>query len=381
MNTPLSRHDPPREARGGPERGTLEEALCEWCGRILTGSTTDGAPTTDTTIIRSFIDRHGITQVLAGISDDGPFPLLGFLPRPATKSAIAEDMAKTHELERVLAECERQLDRPPVIIKGQALAHTLYGQPWQRPRGDVDVMIEAAAVEELSRILVQLGYTRATSVEGDLVMTQVAFNRRATGVEHTWDVHWQISNRPALADAITYQALVDNAVEVPIGRTVFLAPEPVNALLIACAHLVGHHLGEPRMIWLYDIHLLVQTLSEADKQRFLERAARQPILQAACHAALNLTGKYLPADNVTALAQALDPGPGRRWRTQEHYLRRLLDDAHAVGRGRRLQLLRQHLFPSRAYMMRRFGIQRRWQLPFWYAIRFARAVPKLFRDR
>jgi len=350
---------------------------------MLTGRRAEDAPTTDPVVIRSFADRHGISQLLAGMDNDSAPSLPGgpALSRPDTRGAIAEDMARAHELARVFGECERQLERPPVVIKGQALARTLYAHSWQRPCGDVDVMIEAAAVQELSGVLVQMGYTRTTSVEGDLVMTQVAFHRSATNVEHIWDVHWQISNRPALAGAITYQALLDNAVEVPVGGSAFLAPAHVDALLIACIHLVGHHLGEPRMIWLYDIHLLIQALSEAEEQRFLERAARPASLQSACHAALSLTGKYLPADRTTTLARALDPGPGGRWRTQEHYFQRLLDDAHAVGRGRRLQLLGQHLFPSRAYMMRRFGIRRRWQLPFWYAVRFGRAIPKLFRRR
>jgi len=348
---------------------------------MLAGCRVNGPPTADSAAIRAFTDRHGISQVLDGMRDGAGAAARAVMPRPDTKAAIAEDMARAHELARVLAECRRRLEQPPVVIKGQALAHTLYPHPWQRPRGDVDVMIDAGALQPLSRALEQMGYTRAPAVEGDLVLTQAAFHRPATGIEHVWDVHWEISNRPALADAITYRALVDSAIEVPVGRTAFLAPDRAHALLIACVHLVGHHLGEPRLIWLYDIYLLVQALCDAERERLVARVKGEAALQAACHRALSVTSYYLPGERLEGLIGTLDPGESRRWPEQERYLSRLMDDARAAGPGNRLRLAFQHLFPARRYMMRRFGIRHRWQLPFWYGIRIARALPKLFRWR
>ncbi len=146
-------------------------------------------------------------------------------------------------------------------------------------------------------------------------------------------------------------------------------------------HLIGHHAGEPRLIWLYDIHLLAGLLKDSEYRRFLDEAAAPAAVRAACHAALALTQRYIPSERTDRLCCALDPGPGERWRMNRFYLTGLFADASAVGRGRRLRFVGQHIFPSAAYMVKRFDIRHRWQLPFWYAVRIGRAIPKLFRRR
>ncbi|MDZ7841404.1 MAG: nucleotidyltransferase family protein [Gammaproteobacteria bacterium] len=360
----------------------MEEQLRVWAGRLLVAPR-DATPNTERNpgILGVFLRRHGVDLCLHHVLSEHAPAASHTLPGPDTRHEIAVEMARTHEFCRVSRALRERFNEPPLVFKGQALAHTLYPQPWLRPRGDIDILVKRAAMPPLCRAMERLGYEKALGTDGDLVMTQTAMRRRSGGVEHVWDLHWKLSNRPALSGIISCQALRQTAVEVAVGNTIFAAPSDVDSLLIACLHLVGHHAGEVRLIWLYDIHLLVAALSGAERERFLDKAMDGPRVRAACHAAFELTQRYLPAERTDDLRRELDPGTGARQRSGRTYLSRLAEDARAVDKGHRLRFVRQHVFPSADYMMKRFNIRRRWQLPFWYAVRIGRAIPKLFRRR
>lgn len=331
--------------------------------------------------VEAFLRWHGIEPCISHFLPEHHPARAGALPEFDRPHVIAVEMARTHEFVRVLTEIQDRLPDPPIVYKGQALAHNLYPHPWLRPRGDVDVLVEQSSVAGLLDTMGRLGYEKTLSTEADLVMPQASMRRRHAGVEHVWDVHWGISNRPAWSDILAYDALQGAAVNVPVDRISFRAPCPAHSLLIACLHLIGHHPGEHRMIWLYDIHLLAASLSAAERRRFMDQAMERPQARAACHAALEATQRYIPGEPTDELRLALDPGPGARWRGERSYLAGLVEDAGAVAKGNRLKFVTQHVLPSSDYMMKRFGIRHRWQLPFWYVVRIGRAVPKLFRRR
>lgn len=360
----------------------MEERLRIWAGGMLVsprGATSNAEWDPET--VNDFLQRHGIDLCLHHVLSDHRAQPPRPLAAPDTRHAIAVEMARTHEFCRVGRALRERFNEPPLVYKGQALAHTLYPQPWLRPRGDIDMLVERDAIPPLCREMERLGYEKTLDTDGDLVLTQTAMHRRAGGVEHVWDLHWELSNRPAFSGFISCRELRQTAAEVTVGDTVFAAPCNVDNLLIACLHLIGHHGGGVRLIWLYDIHLLAASLGSAERERFLEKAMDTTPVRAACHAALSLTHRYLPSGDTDALRRTLDPGGGARWRAGQSYLAGLVADGAAVGRGNRLRFMAQHIFPSSEYMIRRFGIRRRWQVPFWYGIRIARAIPKLFRRR
>jgi len=353
-------------------RNKHEEALRLWAGRVLTGAA-PAPPVEDPARLRAFRRYHGIEPLLARNQADGE----------SMKHAVAAELARRTEFVRGVRALQAG-DRPaPIIIKGQALAYSVYPDPWLRTRTDIDVLVDDGAMEPAATALADLGYRRSGAIDADLVLPQVSLSTRRHGLRHTWDIHQRVSNRPALARAAPYEQIRLNAVRIPVEDTGFFIPSRVDNLLIACLHLVGHHPGEMRLIWLYDIRLLAAALNESEQRLFLDRAAGSPPVRAACHAALAQTQHYFPGDNTDLLRRSLDAGAGAgaRWRTSQLYLARVLEDAIASGRGRRLQYLRQQLFPSAGYMMKRYRIRQRWQLPLWYALRIARALPKLLRRR
>jgi len=338
-------------------------------------------PIDDMEQLVQFMRHHGVAVLLADTAREHLPAGLLVIDRGLVKSAVAAEMARRHELVTVLAAMQSRGLAPPLLIKGQALAYTLYQQPWLRPRTDIDALFEAGALDAVLAVLTALGYERVNGIDSDLILPQTSLLRHHCGVEHIWDVHWRISNRPTFANTLTIPDIRQRAMKIGLAGAPFLAPDRLDSLLLACLHLIGHHAYEIRLIWLYDIHLLVESLSASEKSGFLDKARSHPRVRAACHAALAVTQRYLPTERTDALCRALDPGSGARWKLERTYLASLMDDARAVGPGHRLRLLAQHVFPSRQYMLRRFPIQHRWQLPFWYGLRLARALPKLMRRR
>jgi len=336
-------------------------------------------PRPDADAVKAFLDHHGagpcIHWQLSSHGRGAGLPA-GAFDRSA---AVAEDMARDHEFGRVMRTCFERMERPPIVFKGQALAHCLYPHSWLRPRGDVDVLVPGDDDAALAPLLEAAGYRRGVAIDGGLVMTQAVYRRTATGIEHSWDVHWRISNRPALADAMGYAQMAHGADTLRAADVSFPAAGTTDALLAACIHLAGHYLDDIKLIWLYDIHLLAGSLSDAERGRFLRHAASGPALHAACSAGLALAHDHLPSTSLAGLKNALgDDGAGYARRA---YAGHLLQDIRALRGADRWRLLRQHLFPSARYMRERFGVRRRAALPWWYAVRLARAIPGLFRRR
>lgn len=359
-----------------------EEVLRTWAGRLLAGIRDRRVPPVeDAELIRRFLSAHGVGPLMAADRENGSAVDWREPDEYPAKRAAAAEMARRTEFTRVVKALLAGNGSAPIIFKGQALAYNTYRHPWLRPRTDIDALVERSGFEAMVDALSVLGYERADAIDADLVLPQLSLRKRRHGVSHVWDVHWRVSNRPAFAEVLPYRDLREAAVETRVDDVAILTPDSVDSLLIACLHLVGHHAGEVRLIWLYDIHLLAASMSNSEYQRFVAKAMSPPPVRAACHAAMEVTQRYIPGERTDELRRTLDPGAGARWAMDRTYLAGLIDDASAVGKGDRLRFVTQHVFPTADYMVKRFGIRHRWQLPFWYVVRIGRAVPKLFRKR
>lgn len=360
---------------------SLDERLKLWAGGVLCGVPARSiVPSDRPGALKDFAHRHGIGPVLAQSLAEQRADLADcILSGRDRRQLIANEVIREEEFAASIKHIESVLDERAVVFKGQALGYNLYEQSWLRPRCDIDLLVEEQQVPAAMEAFNDLGYRRMAAIDGDLILQQAAFHKRSPYLEHVWDLHWALSNRPGYSGFLDAQTIRAGAVPTPVDGAAVLTPNPVHSLLIACIHLIGHHPREARLIWLYDIHLLTASMSHAQEELFLEQARRRPEIQAACHAALQLTAKYLPAPRNSGLCRELDPGTRSRGSIHRRRLGGLLDDARALSAGRRLRFIRQHAFPSPEYMTKRFHIRHRWQLPYWYAARIGRAIPKLFR--
>jgi hypothetical protein len=331
-------------------------------------------------------EREGVSAALfdAVRWDSAPAPEAAALREalaPAARRAAAREILDRMELERVLPRLLEAGHRF-LLFKGAPLAHTAYPNPAQRARCDTDILVPPGEAERLIAALAALDYRESTAVRGELVSNQRTLAREdARGNAHAFDVHWKISNRPGLSERLGFEQLWTHSREVPaLGAR---APGDAHALLLACLHLAGHHPGEERLIWLYDIHLLAQRLSAADRNRFALQC-RELDAVPRCLPVLHLAREFFPSP---ALAEtiALLPGgerapSGRGGRPARLTL--LAEDLRDLpGWTQRLRLMKELAFPDAAYMRARYGFESGALLPFYYAKRIFTGAGRWLRRR
>lgn len=294
---------------------------------------------------------HGLSAVAAACAEASLQPAARARVNEDARAYAAQFMAWRRHWHELLAGFGAL---PVLVLKGAALAHTLYPEPHWRMLGDLDLLIEPEHRARADAALRAAGYRPGLSTGGDLLFAERQYLRRlGEALSSRVDLHWALSNRPVLGSWGTWVELWTDAVEIPALEAHGLSPE--HALLQACVHRSGHHRGDDRMIWLLDIHLLWAGLSTPDQARVAATAAARGIGA--------LLGDGLEAAQRW-FGTALDPALAARLRAgarTEAGARVLSSSPSAwqdlvnLPRWRdRFRYLGQILFPPRSYMRARY---------------------------
>ncbi|MFO7641302.1 MAG: nucleotidyltransferase family protein [Candidatus Competibacteraceae bacterium] len=314
-----------------------------------------------------------------------PETLRAALTRHACQE-VAVDMARAAELREVLAALARE-GLAVLLLKGAALAHTLYPEPHLRERCDTDVLLPSREEAERAwRVLQTLGYQRPNAISGDLISHELGcYKTGPGGLTFALDVHWRLSNNALFAERFTFAELAAAAVPIPA-----LGPDArglgvVHALLLACTHRIGHlpDGSADRLIWLNDIDRLARCFTEEHWRPFTALAEERGVCGPALDG-LRAAQAWLATMAPEAVLRRLRAGADRerfdprqarsRWRFAWWIFRSLPSTAA------RLRWLGQHLFPEADYLRRKYDFQHPGWLPWFYGVRFARGIGKLLRQ-
>jgi len=348
--------------------------LADWACAVLTGAPTlPPRPAVTPAEWLRYLEFHGIsglmTARLGDRADRGSIDAetLAALRRVAARSVVRELVLKD-ELGRVLSAAH---DRGlvPLLLKGTALAYSVYPEPALRARNDVDLLIGPARRTDLGALLEAHGYVADLIAGGHWATSELGFTKVLTGdVVSRIDLHWRINNSPLFWHPdLDYDRLARDAQSLPALHPHARAPREVVLLLHACLHRAGH-LRAPirvngvaygavnRLIWLYDIHVLSARLGQAGWREFVKAAGALGIRHV-CEAALTASSTRfrtpVPGDVLAAFGQA---GPERTSRHLDASAWRLKwSEFRAVPASARWPWLREHLFPNAAYMRARFA--------------------------
>jgi hypothetical protein len=305
------------------------------------------------------------------------------------------ELAHRAEIIRVL-DALASADAAPLLLKGTALAYSHYASAALRPRADTDLLIPRDRRTEAGLVLARLGYAKGAAVDGEFVSHQSAWSRSdALGATHHLDIHWRVNNSQMLARALDYEELAARAAPLPaLGRNA-RALAPVHALLLACMHRAGHANapyyvdgfaipGGDRLIWLYDIHLLVTAMSAGELAGFAALADSREV-RAICGEAMQRTRECFATPIPAQVDDVLNrPGPVE---ASARYLsggraRQMLGDFLALDRwSERRGWVRELAFPSAGYMRSMYSDASRSWLPVLYARRALTGVARLIFSR
>jgi hypothetical protein len=261
----------------------------------------------------------------------------------------------------------------PLLVKGTALAYSLYDAAHLRPRVDSDLLMAAEEVERATMTLEGMGYSRTAQNVGQLVSHQIALVRLdAHGVWHAVDLHWRLANPHVFANLLPVSELAASAVPLPALGPYARTPDGPHALLVAAMHLAAHHAHHVRLIWLYDLHLLCSRMS-GDSLRQMAAMARDRGLASVCARGLHLARRWfdtpVPAGVLAELdaVDARSEAPARYVAGSVGKLGTLASDLRTLPSwGARARLLYEHAFPPAEYMLRSYRTSRRSWLPALY---------------
>ena len=271
-----------------------------------------------------------------------------------------------------------------LLLKGAALAQTVYGGAGVRPMGDLDFLLHREDAPRALDLLGQAGYRR-TSAEvhpgADLAYENEVQLVRGGLVPFVVEVHWSLFDVPYYQQSLPMAWFWDSALAIQIDNTPARVLGPAAQVLHLCGHLVLHHGGErARLLWLHDVaEVLVHYRQQMDWQDLLDRAQQYRLvlpLQQVLPQLADEWGAPIPAEALSKL-DALRPSTTEMqvmgWRTasERPVAQRFWSDLASMRSWRqRLHYAWIQLFPSAAYMSRRYGIRHRLLVPLYYPYRW-----------
>ena len=304
-------------------------------------------------------------------------------------NAGAANVRLYHELSRIVKALQPTGDLPIVVLKGAALATTIYPNIALRPFGDLDLLLPEKKVPEAVRSLKALGYDEpfpdVAQGLNALVGHHVHLLRTHRGASTTVEVHWSLiggrhDRRTPSLDWFWKQSepFACPDVPVPFPRS-FLTLNPTAHLLYLCAHLMLQHgEGDPFLRWFYDIHLLIEREGERSHWDELVGRVREFEWTTTVSSALQTTQRSfqtrIPRGFLRSLsADGFDKssrGVARQAETGRVGAARVLDAASLLSPAARLRFLLGSAFPSPAYLRWRYRPRPPWLWPLFYVYRW-----------
>jgi putative nucleotidyltransferase-like protein len=301
--------------------------------------------------------------------------------------AAAHELVRAREIVDLLGALAAQ-NVGAIILKGTALAYTVYDSPMMRPRVDTDLLIARDRVPVAREIFRACGYIEPPMTDGELVFCQFQMTKiDAFGIEHIFDVHWKISTQTLFANLLTFDELDADAVPLRALGLSARVPCPPHALLLACIHPVMHHRNTDRLIWNYDVHLLVQRMSKDEMDGFV-RLALDKRVAGVCARQLSTAQRFGTPVSVDVMSALTSPASTEAASVYLRARRRWHDEVLWNIRGlhswrERVRLVREILFPDPRYMLNAYHLGRTGVilLPALYIHRCARGAVNVIAGR
>ncbi len=248
---------------------------------------------------------------------------------------------------------------PVIVLKGAALATTIYPDPALRPMSDLDLLTAAPFVGKAVRCLRSKGYSLQK-------ITNHAVLQCILGAKISIELHWTLAGDHQMSNKEIARFITDFA-DQPVSSTSRLSFD----FLYLCAHLVLQH-AEARLIWFYDHFAFFHHFhKEIDWNNLLNLADQLDWLQALdiMMQGINVRFDYHPPINFqNSIKESLQINKFSAHKTEQVQLR-MTRAFFALSVSDRLLMALYFLFPSPGYLRWRYHSNIRQFLPFLYFYR------------
>ncbi|MBC8236182.1 nucleotidyltransferase family protein [bacterium] len=237
--------------------------------------------------------RHSITPLLyqrletLGPSTNIPASVEQKLREIYIHSA-ARNMRLYHELSKVLRILQND-DIPVIVLKGAALAETVYQNIALRPMGDVDLLVKKEDLYRTETALLNLGYVFYK--ENNYHFKQHYEGEKRIAIE----IHWNI-DRPSSLFQIDIDGMWERARLAKIANVEVLVLSPEDLILHLCLHVSFHHEFKIGLRFLCDISETIQHYQDEIDWKKLQNTVNEYGIGKFIYCTLLLTKKMLGAE-------------------------------------------------------------------------------------
>lgn len=278
-----------------------------------------------------------------------------------------------------------------LVLKGAALAETIYRNIALRPMTDLDVLVKESDVSGALNILQTLGYMSVdaeahpgmiTAYENEILLY------RHGKIDAAIELHWSLLDSPHYQDKIEMDWFWETAVFAQIGYAKSRVLGAEALLLHLCAHLSLHHSGWG-LLWLHDIaELLFQSGQTLNWQIVCEKAGQYDLVLPLQRVIPLVNDKWRLMLEPELLEQLASLAPSARERQVFEWLatsdrsvgqRFVVDLVTASTWKERIRYAWRSLIPTPSYMRQRYEIDQGFLLPLYYPYRWLLGLASLLR--
>ena len=308
--------------------------------------------------------------------------------RAAYFRSYVANMFAYEELGRLLVGFDQE-QIPVILLKGCALAVTIYPDMGLRPMVDLDILVPEAQVDCVSDLLTQQGY--APFVETVIGFQRALRNEQAFSREGripiAVDVHWHLMAGKYYSTRIPVAWFWERTTQATVGEQTARVLLPEAQLLQLAAHLALHHSGEG-MLWSFDIALLLERYRDRiDWDEVIEAAhsfGLDQIVKTTLAQVFEIWGVSVP-DRARFVLKRDRPSVTAHLLSVVHTAaydgtRATWDALSTPGFRNKLAYLRLLVFPSSDYMRERYAVSDTRWLPLYYIRRIGTGTSMLLRS-
>ena len=284
----------------------------------------------------------------------------------------------------------------PLVLRGPALAWSVYPDQAMRPSCDLDLLVLPGQVVQARGILERLDYKclgKRFEAARDFYREENFVHRKDPRnylmVDLHW-VHWELHPFFGNRGDVAIEDLFHRASKVKLSALTFETLHPVDALIHGAIHLTMIHKRDMRLIWIYDTALLASHLEVPDDWETLQERSVAWRARLALEHSLKMAQAWvrlrLPdgfndfsrwprptGDEIAAWSHTIR----HHWSTL--LLKRYL--SRPSGPSQRVQSLFRLLFPDPDIVRFCYPPSRDWLLPLSYVRRWHRWFGGLIVNR
>jgi hypothetical protein len=336
-------------------------------------------------------EREGVAPLmywkLKDSSVDVPLSTFNLL-RSTYYQTLARNTLMYLELERILRAME-EAGIEAIVLKGAALAAEVYEDIGLRPMSDIDILLPRQTIKEAEQIVSDLGYKENLPHGIPEIWKRtnycISLEKRVGLNNLELEIHWGLLagdtdwRSPSLDWFYQRTEAIRISQQTDQSSSPHLILSPVAHLLYLSAHLMLKHGGsQARLIWLYDLHLLVSHFRSNLDFGELFKVARDyrwtPALEDALHAINSCFNTYLPSEMRTTNSPPAESDSHRMVQRKKQSLQtrtlNVWDRLVSLDWNTRFRFTLGLIFPHPSYMRWRYALAPKWLWPLSYPYRW-----------